>query len=92
MFAIFVWALLPVWQLYSPAMISTSTRKLLNQLNNLRICRYSEEDAMVFSTRAARLVEYLNDCNSGRGPGFVMFGVVINVAALVSAPTCISCL
>eukprot|EP01047_Picozoa_sp_COSAG01_P051595 COSAG01_NODE_5342_length_4324_cov_2.688521_4_plen_233_part_00 len=83
--AITIWALMPVWQLYGPAVISTSTLKLLNQLNELRACCYDPEDASKFAGRATRLVEYLNDSNSRRGPGFVMFGVVINLKVLVSA-------
>ena len=85
--AIFVWAMMPVWQLYGPAVISTSTLKLLNQLNELRTCCYDPEDAFEFSARAARLVEYLHDTNSRRGPGFVMFGIVINLLMLVRANT-----
>ena len=81
-----LWVVAPVWQMSLPAMISTETEHLVNQLNELRAITYHPTEALKFSARAASLIEYLRDYNNGLGPGFVMFGtVVINMRVFVSS-------
>ena len=79
--SILIWFLVPMWLLYGPARICTSTLQLLNQLNELKVGRasYHPSEADKIASRASRLVSYLKGLNGHRGPGFVMFGIVINL-------------
>ena len=67
----------PLLLLYLPASISTTANKLLDDINQLRMLECDDSLTLERMQRAANLIQYLDRINHRKGPGFVLFGMVV---------------
>merc|ERR1712086_73911 len=67
----------PLLLLYLPASISSTANKLLDDINQLRMLECDDSLTLERMQRATNLIQYLDRINSNKGPGFLLFGMVV---------------